>query len=56
VFLGIDHAFGHPQPVLWETMVFVDGEGTDTYRYMSREAAIVGHNRVVAVEGGKILE
>lgn len=29
VFLGIDHGFGHGEPVLWETMVFggsLDGE------------------------------
>ncbi len=25
VFLGIDHSFGGPGPVLWETMVFGDG-------------------------------
>lgn len=58
VFLGIDHNFGmaHRLPVLWETMVFVDGEGTDQYRYTSREAAIRGHNRVVRVEGGEVLE
>lgn len=58
VFLGIDHNFGmaHRLPVLWETMVFVDGEGTDAYRYTSREAAIRGHNRVVKVEGGEVLE
>jgi hypothetical protein len=58
VFLGLDHNFGmaHRLPVLWETMVFVDGEGRDQYRYTSREAAIRGHNRVVAVEGGEVLE
>lgn len=58
VFLGLDHNFGmaHRMPVLWETMVFVDGESTDEYRYTSREAAIRGHNRVVSVEGGEVLE
>ena len=58
VFLGLDHNFGmaHRMPVLWETMVFVDGESTDEYRYTSLEAAIHGHNRVVSVEGGEVLE
>jgi hypothetical protein len=58
VFLGIDHNFGLPNrgPVLWETMVFVEGEGHDQYRYSSLEDAIRGHNRVVEVEGGKVLE
>lgn len=58
VFLGIDHNFGMSgrAPVLWETMVFVEGEGHDQYRYTSREDAIRGHNRVVGVEGGMVYE
>jgi hypothetical protein len=43
-------------PVLWETIVFVNGDGHDEYRYTSRADAIAGHNRVVEVEGGQVLE
>lgn len=54
VFLGIDHNFsGDGEPVLYETMVFLDGHGTDSERYTTREEAIVGHNRMVKrVQGG----
>ena len=43
VFLGLDHSFGGPVPVLWETMVFggvLDGE---QYRYTSVADARAGH-------------
>lgn len=50
VFLGIDHNFTEDgPPVLWETMVF--GGGRDLYqeRYTSREEAVEGHKRALAV-------
>ena len=49
VFLGIDHGFGGP-PLLFETMVFRDGHGTDDYteRYSSWKAAEAGHKRICA--------
>lgn len=56
VFLGSDHSFGHGQPVLWETMVFIDGEDVFQTRYTSRDAAIRGHRRAVQEHGGQILE
>jgi len=56
VFLGLDHAWGHREPVLWETMTFIDGEDVAQYRYSSLRAAIVGHNRAVGAEGGEVLE
>ncbi len=47
VFLGLDHAFGGPVPVLWETMIF--GGEHDGYcdRYVSRDDALVGHATAV---------
>jgi hypothetical protein len=57
VFLGMDHSFGEmPRPLLWETMAFVDGEGEEQIRWTSREAAIEGHNHLVAKLGGPVLE
>lgn len=47
VFLGIDHSFGGPVPVLWETLVFMP-DGEDGERYTSHEAAVAGHARYVA--------
>lgn len=54
VFLGIDHSFDGPPPVLWETMVF-EGE-FDGYqeRYTSREIAEQRHAEIVgAILNGK---
>lgn len=56
VFLGIDHQWAHdPPPVLWESMVFVDGvdlaekfPSLEQRRYTSREAAERGHADLVA--------
>lgn len=47
VFLGLDHSFCDDSPVLWETMVFRDGNGEETDRYVSEEDAIEGHKRMV---------
>lgn len=48
VFLGLDHSFGGPVPLLYETLVFggpFDGDGE---RYPDREQALVGHKAWVA--------
>ncbi len=48
VFLGLDHSFGGPIPILYETMVFggpLDGERE---RYATREQAITGHESMLA--------
>jgi hypothetical protein len=48
VFLGLDHRFGDDgPPVLWETLVFVDGDGGEGDRYCTREEAAAGHARWV---------
>ena len=46
VFLGLDHSFGKGEiPVLWETMIFEEGDWTDLYakRYTSNYDALCGH-------------
>jgi len=56
VFLGLDHGWDPDEPpVLWETMVF-GPEGEFQRRYQSREAAIRGHNQIVAGLGGATYE
>jgi hypothetical protein len=56
VFLGMDHNwFGGP-PILWESMVFIDGEDCEQQRYSSLREAIIGHNTLVARYGGVVLE
>ncbi len=52
VFLGLDHNhMRHGPPVLWETMVFADGEAHEaagfSQRYPSRVAASLGHWAIV---------
>lgn len=47
VFLGLDHAFGGPVPLLFETMVFggpLDGEEN---RYSTWDEAVAGHETMV---------
>lgn len=47
VFLGIDHNFTESgPPVLWETMVFGGPLDQEQDRYTSRDAAILGHQRM----------
>lgn len=53
VFLGLDHSFGGPVPVLWETMIF--GGEHDQYcdRYTSHTDALEGHKKACALAGIK---
>jgi hypothetical protein len=47
VCLLTDHNFtGEGPPVLYETMVFHNGESVDCHRYRTLEAAAVGHQAV----------
>jgi hypothetical protein len=50
VFLVIDHNWGDGPPLLYETMVFRDGDwvGEDQWRYSTRAAALAGHEEAVA--------
>ncbi len=53
VFLGSDHSFGTGgPPVLWETMVFVDGVDKFQHRWCSRIEAIAGHHSTVRIFDG----
>jgi len=49
VFLGLDHQYGDGAPLLYETMVF--GGPHDEYceRYSTKEAALDGHKRALAM-------
>lgn len=47
VFLGLDHSFGGPTPILFETMVFGGPRDGESERYATRDEAIAGHWRIV---------
>jgi hypothetical protein len=49
VFLGMDHQNtpGGP-PLIFESMVFRNGEGTECERYTTRGQAIAGHEAICA--------
>ena len=53
VFLGLDHSFGGATPILWETMIF--GGSHDQYqeRYTTRDAALAGHAKALALAKGE---
>ena len=54
VFLGIDHNFsGDGPPILWESMIFNGARNGYSERYSSKKAALVGHERVVAIARGE---
>lgn len=49
VFLGIDHSFGAGPPLLWETMIFREGDSLDYQeRYSTQAEAREGHQKAVA--------
>lgn len=45
VWLGLDYSFGNGPPVIFETMVFAEGESgeRDSMRYSTRQQAKDGH-------------
>lgn len=53
VFLGMDHGWSSPVPILYETMVFSDQRSVeghsdlDMRRYATRSEAILGHKEIV---------
>lgn len=48
VWLGLNHQFGEGAPLIFETMVFRDGEEVACYRYATLAEAEVGHVAAVA--------
>lgn len=57
VWVGIDMGWARTTPIIFETMVF--GGVNDQYqeRYATKEAALAGHDRIVAAErDGKELD
>ncbi len=50
VFLGLDHQWGIGPPLLFETMIFRDGEGDDAWRCSTWLEAEAQHARVVKKE------
>lgn len=44
VFLGIDHNWGEGDPILFETLVFVNEKEVDGTRYSTYHEAKAGHN------------
>lgn len=47
VFLGLDHAWGDGPPMLFETMVFIAGEGDRCWRCSTFDEAEAQHVAVV---------
>ena len=51
VFLAMDHSIALDEeshvPILWETMVFKDGDDMYIERYTTREQAIAGHLQTI---------
>jgi len=43
VFVGLDHSFGGPEPLLFETMIFGGEHDQDCDRYPTWEKAESGH-------------
>lgn len=48
VFLGINHSVGSGPPILFETMVFENGEEINMRRYATWQEAVAGHHKIVA--------
>ncbi len=48
VFLGSDHQWGDGPPLLFETMVFGAPWDESQWRWSTRDAALAGHDRIVA--------
>jgi hypothetical protein len=52
VFLGLDHSFGGAIPILFETMIFGGEHDQFQDRYETREQALKGHQKAVALVSG----
>lgn len=49
VWLALDHNHGYGPPVLFETMVFGEGDAQDCQRYGTELEARIGHTETVAL-------
>lgn len=47
VFLGLDHSFWDGPPLVFESMLFIDGHGDEMDRYSTWAEAEAGHKRFV---------
>lgn len=47
VFLGTDHSWGGPRPILFESMIFHGPMDQEQERYATREEALAGHADLV---------
>lgn len=47
VWLGLDHAFGNGDPVIFETLVFCRCEYELMFRYCTEEQALAGHDIMI---------
>lgn len=47
VFIGLDHRFWKGPPLVFETMLFINGSGEDMERYSSWDDAEIGHKAFV---------
>jgi hypothetical protein len=53
VFLGLDHSFGGPVPLVFETMIFGGEHDEDQWRYTTWAEAVAGHERAMKVARGE---
>lgn len=49
VFLSINHSFGGPSPILFETMIFGGDHDQDQWRYETWEEAEAGHEKACLI-------
>lgn len=47
VWLGLDYNYGEGPPLIFETMVFKDGEERELERYSTQEEALRGHKKLL---------
>lgn len=47
VWLGIDHGWGSPVPIIFETMIFGGPYNDEQMRYATEAQAVEGHRRVM---------
>lgn len=47
VFLGLNHSFNDGPPIVFETMVFGGEHDGEMQRYVTKEQALAGHDKMV---------